>query len=67
MWIIDWKYGGMTDPFFDLGDFVMEHPFTLAEERLIIEAYCGAHGREAVRPHDALSGSSPVSGGPSGR
>ncbi len=26
MWIIDWEYGGMTDPFFDLGDFVMEHP-----------------------------------------
>ena len=42
MWIIDWEYGGMTDPFFDLGDFVMEHPFTRAEERLIIETYCGA-------------------------
>jgi thiamine kinase-like enzyme len=41
MWIIDWEYGGMTDPFFDLGDFVMEHPFTRDEERLIVETYCG--------------------------
>jgi thiamine kinase-like enzyme len=41
MWIIDWEYGGMTDPFFDLGDFVMEHPFTREEERLIAATYCG--------------------------
>ena len=41
MWIIDWEYGGMTDPYFDLGDYVMEHPFSREEERLIIETYCG--------------------------
>ena len=41
MWVIDWEYGGTTDPFFDLGDFVMEHPFTRDEERLIIATYCG--------------------------
>ena len=41
MWIIDWEYGGMTDPYFDLGDFVMEHPYSREEERLIIETYCG--------------------------
>ena len=41
MWIIDWEYGGMTDPFFDLGDFVMEHPFSREEERLIAATYCG--------------------------
>jgi thiamine kinase-like enzyme len=41
MWVIDWEYGGMTDPYFDLGDFVMEHPFTREEERLIIATYCG--------------------------
>jgi thiamine kinase-like enzyme len=40
MWIIDWEYGGMTDPYFDLGDFVMEHPFSREEERLIIATYC---------------------------
>ncbi|MFA4965445.1 MAG: choline kinase family protein [Thermoleophilia bacterium] len=41
MWVIDWEYGGMTDPYFDLGDFVMEHPFSREEERLIIATYCG--------------------------
>ena len=41
MWVIDWEYGGMTDPYFDLGDFVMEHPFTREEQRLIISTYCG--------------------------
>ena len=28
-------------PYFDLGDFVMEHPFSREEERLIIATYCG--------------------------
>ena len=41
MWIIDWEYGGMTDPYFDLGDHVMEHPYSREEERLIIETYLG--------------------------
>ena len=41
MWVIDWEYGGMTDPYFDLGDFVMEHPFSREEQRLIISTYCG--------------------------
>ena len=41
MWVIDWEYGGMTDPFFDLGDFVMEHPFSREEERLVAATYCG--------------------------
>jgi thiamine kinase-like enzyme len=40
MWVIDWEYGGMTDPYFDLGDFVMEHPFSREEQRLIISTYC---------------------------
>jgi thiamine kinase-like enzyme len=41
MWIIDWEYGGMADPYFDLGDFCVEHPFTAEEERLILTTYCG--------------------------
>ena len=41
MWVIDWEYGGMADPYFDLGDFVMEHPFSRHEEHLIIATYCG--------------------------
>jgi thiamine kinase-like enzyme len=41
MWIIDWEYGGMADPYFDLGDFCVEHPLSTAEERLVLTAYCG--------------------------
>jgi thiamine kinase-like enzyme len=42
MWVIDWEYGGMTDPYFDLGDFCVEHPLSADEERFVITAYCGA-------------------------
>ena len=40
MWVIDWEYGGMTDPYFDLGDFCVETPLTEAEEKAILEQYC---------------------------
>jgi thiamine kinase-like enzyme len=59
MWIIDWEYGGMTDPYFDLGDFVMEHEFSPEEERLIIETYCGQMDERAfgrLMLYKALSG-----------
>jgi thiamine kinase-like enzyme len=42
MWVIDWEYGGQTDPYFDLGDFCVEHPLSEEEERFIITRYCGA-------------------------
>lgn len=42
MWVIDWEYGGMTDPYFDLGDFCVEHPLSDDQERFIITRYCGA-------------------------
>ena len=41
MWLIDWEYSGMADPYFDLGDFCVEHPLTRAEEQFIITRYCG--------------------------
>ncbi|KPJ88860.1 MAG: hypothetical protein AMS17_03955 [Spirochaetes bacterium DG_61] len=41
IWIIDWEYGGMGDPYFDLGDFVAEHPFTREQEEIVITEYCG--------------------------
>lgn len=41
IWIIDWEYGGCGDPFFDLGDFAVEHPFSREQEEMIIKEYCG--------------------------
>jgi thiamine kinase-like enzyme len=40
MWVIDWEYGGMNDPYFDLGDFCVEHPLSVDEEKLVLSAYC---------------------------
>ena len=43
VWIIDWEYGGMGDPYFDLGDFAVEHKFSEEEEKSIISYYCGKY------------------------
>ncbi len=39
--------GACADPYFDLGDFCVEHPFSEAEERLVIERYCGEPNERA--------------------
>ena len=39
--IIDWEYAGMGDPFFDLGNFSINHELTDAEDRSLLEAYDG--------------------------
>ncbi|MCF8053309.1 MAG: phosphotransferase [Desulfobacterales bacterium] len=41
MWIIDWEYGGMNDPYFDLGDICVEHPLTVEQEEILLKTYCG--------------------------
>ena len=56
MWIIDWEYGGMTDPYFDLGDFVMEHPFTRRRRAPHHRDLLRRDGREVLRPAHALQG-----------
>jgi len=38
---LDWEYGGTNDPYFDLGDFAVEHPFSRKQEELLIKTYCG--------------------------
>jgi thiamine kinase-like enzyme len=39
--IIDWEYAGMGDPFFDLGNFSINHELTPAEDELLLAAYDG--------------------------
>jgi thiamine kinase-like enzyme len=41
MWLLDWEYCGMNDPFFDLGDFAVEHPLSRRQEESIMLTYCG--------------------------
>jgi thiamine kinase-like enzyme len=40
--IVDWEYAGMGDPFFDLGNFSVNHGLTATEDELLLAAYEGA-------------------------
>jgi thiamine kinase-like enzyme len=38
-WIVDWEYAGMGDPFFDLGNFAVNHELDEDGERRLLGAY----------------------------
>lgn len=40
--IIDWEYAGMGDPFFDLGNFSVNHGLSEEEDRYLLAAYDGS-------------------------
>jgi thiamine kinase-like enzyme len=44
--IVDWEYAGMGDPFFDLGNFSINHELTPEQDGHLLAAYDGG----AVRP-----------------
>ena len=37
--LVDWEYAGMGDPFFDLGNFAVNHELTEESERTLLSAY----------------------------
>ncbi len=39
--IVDWEYAGMGDPFFDLGNFSVNHGLDADEDAILLEAYEG--------------------------
>src|SRR6266545_3374837 len=39
--IVDWEYAGMGDPFFDLGNFSVNHDLSADEDAILLEAYEG--------------------------
>lgn len=39
--IVDWEYAGMGDPFFDLGNFSINHELTPDEDVWLLDAYDG--------------------------
>lgn len=47
LWIVDWEYAGMGDPFFDLGNFAVNHELDPDGERTLLESY-GSDDREAL-------------------
>jgi thiamine kinase-like enzyme len=47
MWIVDWEYSGMNDPFWDLGDLSVEAGFDTGQDRAMMNAYCSGSYTEA--------------------
>jgi thiamine kinase-like enzyme len=39
LWIVDWEYAGMGDPFFDLGNFAVNNELDEDGERVLLAAY----------------------------
>jgi thiamine kinase-like enzyme len=39
--IVDWEYAGMGDPFFDLGNFSINHELSRDEDEIVLAAYDG--------------------------
>lgn len=40
--VLDWEYAGMGDVTFDLANFAVNHAFSDAQDRILLEAYYGA-------------------------
>jgi thiamine kinase-like enzyme len=47
LWLVDWEYAGMGDPFFDLGNFAVNHELTEEGENALLAAY-GSDDGDAV-------------------
>jgi thiamine kinase-like enzyme len=39
--IVDWEYAGMGDPYFDLGNFSINHQLDADQDAILLEAYLG--------------------------
>jgi thiamine kinase-like enzyme len=49
MWLVDWEYGGMNDPMWDLGDVSVEAGFGPDEDEAMLAAYFPAGPTAAER------------------
>jgi thiamine kinase-like enzyme len=48
LFLVDYEYAGMGDPFFDLGNFSVNHGFGDAEDDALVAAYFGRPSEEAM-------------------
>ena len=39
LWLIDWEYAAITDIYFDLAGFIVEHKLTPSDEKVFLTAY----------------------------
>ena len=47
LWLVDWEYAGMGDPFFDLGNFAVNNDLAEDDENVLLVAY-GSEDRDAL-------------------
>jgi thiamine kinase-like enzyme len=47
--IVDWEYAGMGDPFFDLGNFSINHELTPDEDAFLLSAYDQTDAPDSAR------------------
>lgn len=52
MWIVDWEYSGMNDPWWDLGDLSVEGGFSDEQDLTLLKAYC--EGDPAEHEHSRM-------------
>ena len=48
LWLVDWEYAGMGDPYFDLGNFAVNHELDADGEHLLLESYGSGDGEALV-------------------
>jgi thiamine kinase-like enzyme len=48
LWLVDWEYAGMGDPFFDLGNFAVNHELAEEGEHALLAAYGSDDGDALV-------------------
>jgi thiamine kinase-like enzyme len=48
LWLVDWEYAGMGDPFFDLGNFAVNHELAEEGENALLAAYGSDDGDALV-------------------
>jgi thiamine kinase-like enzyme len=48
LWVVDWEYAGMGDPYFDLGNFAVNNGLNEEAERTLLDAYGGGDPRALV-------------------
>jgi thiamine kinase-like enzyme len=51
MYLVDWEYAGMNDPFWDLADLSIEAEFDAEQDRLFLEKYLGRKPTLAQQRH----------------
>lgn len=49
MWIVDWEYSGMNDPFWDVGDFSVEAGLSPEQDEQLLQAYLNRQPSAAER------------------